>query len=651
MYSDVIVGDPSFDNGQTVEGRAYVFYGSATGLSFTPGWIVESDQAYASFGRSVATAGDVNGDGYSDVIVGAYVFDGGQEDEGRVFVYHGSAGGLGTSPAWIAEGNQEDLYFGVSVATAGDVNGDGFSDVIVGATGFVYLNQPVGWAFVYHGSASGLSSTPHWTADGGQEDSNFGVSVASAGDVNGDGFSDVIVGASLYSNGQQNEGRALLYHGSASGLSLTPTWTAESDQLGANFGGSVANAGDVNGDDFSDLIVAAPSYTSGQDDEGRATVYHGSATGLGIPNWTAEGDQEGAHFGSSVATAGDVNGDGFSDVIVGAVNYDGAFTDQGRTLVYHGSSISLSSAPAKIVEIAQSGANLGRSVATAGDVNGDGYSDVVIGVPLYDGEVGRGLTIGYFGNENDGLDRIPRQSRTDDSAPISLLGTSDSPSSFLLKALGRTAAGRGWVRLQLEVKPLGIPFDGSGLASGDFLDTGAPVQGIGSAVPLSELASGLAPDTPYRWRLRILSDSPFFPSTPWLAFADNNRTETDLRTGAAPSGVEAAAGTPVASLSIPVPRPNPFTRSTDIEYALPQAGRVRLAVYEVTGRECAVLVDGEQDAGRQRVRWDGRHAAGGRLPQASTTPGSPRPARSSRASSFSLHERSRAFHQVMKGRR
>jgi sulfite reductase alpha subunit-like flavoprotein len=135
-YSDVIVGAPYYDNGQTNEGRAYVYHGSATGLSTSSAWTAESNQSYAYFGRLVASAGDVNGDGYSDVIVGAHAYDNGQNNEGRAYVYHGSATGLSTSFAWTAESNQTDAYFGWSVASAGDVNGDGYSDVIVGARAY-----------------------------------------------------------------------------------------------------------------------------------------------------------------------------------------------------------------------------------------------------------------------------------------------------------------------------------------------------------------------------------------------------------------------------------------------------------------------------------------------------------------------------------
>src|SRR5206468_1844262 len=120
------------------------------------------------------------------------------------------------------------------------------------------------------GSASGLATSPAWTAESNQANAQFGSAVATAGDVNGDGYADVIVGASLFDNGETYEGRAFVYLGSASGLVTSPVWTAESDQAGALFGSSVATAGDVNGDGFSDVIVGASSYDNGQTNEGRA---------------------------------------------------------------------------------------------------------------------------------------------------------------------------------------------------------------------------------------------------------------------------------------------------------------------------------------------------------------------------------------------
>ncbi|MGH9785139.1 MAG: integrin alpha, partial [Terriglobia bacterium] len=400
--SDVIIGAPVYDNDQVNEGRAFVWYGSSgsgLGLNGTPSnadWLAEGDQTEARLGTSVATAGDVNGDGVSDIIVGGFAYN----DEGRAFVWHGSSGsGLGqngtpSNADWSAESNQVGSEFGSSVATAGDVNGDGFSDVIIGAYWFDNPTQDEGRVFVWHGGSNGLGAngTPNnadWTAESNQGASQFGFSVATAGDVNGDGFGDVIIGAPAYTNGQTNEGRAFAYHGSASGLSTLPSWTAETNNAFDLYGTSVATAGDVNGDGFSDVIVGAPGFTNGQNGEGAAFAYHGSAGGLATSSgWTKEGDLKGAQFGTSVATAGDVNGDGFSDVIVGAPLYDAGQTDEGRAFLYIGSTSGLPTTAAWTAESNHVGevqpAQFGQSVGTAGDVNGDGFSDVIVGAPGWD---------------------------------------------------------------------------------------------------------------------------------------------------------------------------------------------------------------------------------------------------------------------------
>ncbi len=337
-YSDVIIGAPYYDNGQTDEGRAYVYYGSASGLSATANWTAESDQISAWFGYSVSTAGDVNGDGYSEIIIGAPSYDNGQTNEGRAYVYHGSAGGLSTTANWMAESDQASAWFGNSVSTAGDVNGDGYSDVIIGAPSYDNGETDEGRVYVYYGSSSGLSVASNWSAECNQANASFGVSVSTAGDVNGDGYSDVIIGAYIYDNGQTDEGRAFVYHGSSSGLSATANWTGESNQAGAYFGFSVSTAGDVNGDGYSDIVIGAFYYTNGETNEGRAYVYHGSASGLLVtPNWTAESDQIGAFFGVSISTVGDVNGDGYSDIIVGATWYKNGETAEGKAFIYYGS--------------------------------------------------------------------------------------------------------------------------------------------------------------------------------------------------------------------------------------------------------------------------------------------------------------------------
>ena len=345
-------------------------------LTTSAEWIAEGDQDHAYFGCSVSTAGDVNGDGYSDVIVGASGYDGG----GRVCVYYGSATGLPAAASWTLNGDPKvGVRIGYPVSTAGDVNGDGYSDVIIGAPDYGYgVSSGSGRVFVYYGSASGLSATANWWAYGKQVEF-FGDSVSTAGDVNGDGYSDVIIGARLHGS-SQSEGRAYVYYGSASGLSATPNWTADGDQPNGYFGVSVSTAGDVNGDGYSDVIVGASGYDGSQ---GRVFVYHGSASGLSAtPNWTADGDQPNAYFGGC-ATAGDVNGDGYSDVIVRAWGYDNGLAKAGRVFVYHGSASRLSATPAWTADGGQANAYFGSSVSMAGDVNGDGYDDIIVGAPHY----------------------------------------------------------------------------------------------------------------------------------------------------------------------------------------------------------------------------------------------------------------------------
>ena len=387
-------------------------------------WTATGDREGASFGTSVAGAGDVNGDGYADVIVGApsYTSDPvNQSGEGAVFVFYGSPSGLSATPDWMVESNQADAAFGTSVSTAGDVNGDGFDDVIVGAPGFSNGQDNEGAAFVYYGSATGLSPSQNKVVMSNQSASNFGWSVATAGDVDGDGYSEVIVGAPDYDNGQENEGAVFVYRGSAAGLDTTLKWTAELDQANAVFGTSVATAGDVNGDGYADVIIGAPGYTNDHSKEGAAFVYHGSKeNGLSTvpsspagpipnPDWRVESDQENAGLGWSVATAGDVNKDGYAEVIVGAPWYRNGQTDRGAAFVYHGSASGLNSTFNWSSESNQENAGLGWSVATADDVNKDGYSDVVIGAPWYDaGENSEsGAAFLYHGGSDGSFYLIP----------------------------------------------------------------------------------------------------------------------------------------------------------------------------------------------------------------------------------------------------
>lgn len=412
-YSDLVAGAPNYGNFQYNEGAVYIYHGSSTGVSSTPAVILESNQNYGCLGCSVACAGDVNGDGYSDIIAGAYTYSNGQSYEGGAFVYHGSSSGVSSTPALLLESNQSTANFGASVSGAGDLNGDGYSDVVVGANLYDNGQTDEGAAFIYHGSSSGVSSTPVIQLERNQAGAYMGFSVSFAGDVNGDGYSDVVVGANYYDNGQTDEGAAFIYQGSSSGVSSTPALLLESNQGSARFGGSVSGAGDVNGDGYGDLIVGAGYYSNGQASEGAAFVYQGSSTGVvGTAASMIESDQANAIlggflFGEGVSSAGDLNGDGYSDIVIGCLLYDNGQTDEGASLVFHGSSNGVATTASKNLESDQASAYFGVSVSSAGDVNGDGYSDLIVGAPQYsNGQSNEGAIFIYYGS-SAGLSGTP----------------------------------------------------------------------------------------------------------------------------------------------------------------------------------------------------------------------------------------------------
>ncbi len=425
-------------------------------VSSAPGesvWRIEGGQDRAHLGRSLATA-DVNGDGYGDLIVGAPGYDDAFPGEGRVTAYHGSPTGLSPTASWTRWGRQRGARFGAVVANAGDVNGDGYDDIVVGAPEADSLNSPMNPHFVgpvegvthyatdegrvqlYLGSPSGLSTQAQRTVRGIEFGERLGSAVAGAGDVDGDGYDDVLVGATGKSDGR---GGVFLFPGGPTGMHALPDWISIGS-AGTGWGSVVGPAGDVDGDGYADILGGMPQSVGCN----RMLLFRGSASGPGVSEPVSEGLAElgpsgdfdldgeieqlfvtsgcptaavrwrrldGAGSGSlpiqgqpAAVMAGDWNGDGRIDIAAGSPGFEqGPF--QGRVFVYlnrPGSTFSPAAA-FPVYDGDQAGAGWGQALASI-DVDGDGSDELFVAAPRQDAGQAEEGTVTLFPGWSEELD-------------------------------------------------------------------------------------------------------------------------------------------------------------------------------------------------------------------------------------------------------
>jgi hypothetical protein len=380
-FDDLIVGAVGADaNGNSYSGASYVVFGKANNTSVnlsalgTGGFVINGAAAGDRSGRSVSSAGDVNGDGLDDLIVGAYYADPNGDKSGASYVVFGKAGGAKVELSDIASGtstlgfviNGAAIYdrSGFSVSSAGDVNNDGLDDLIVGAWGAdPNGNSYSGASYVVFGKANNTSvnlsalGTGGFVINGAAAGDLSGYSVSSAGDVNGDGLDDLIVGAkNAAPNGITNAGASYVVFGKAGGTPINLSDVAGGNSnlgfvingAGANdqSGRSVRSAGDVNGDGLDDLIIGARYADANGTDSGASYVVFGKTDGTKVElsaivsgdggGFVINGASANDQSGQSVSSAGDVNGDGFDDLIVGAAYADPNGSNSGSSYVVYG---------------------------------------------------------------------------------------------------------------------------------------------------------------------------------------------------------------------------------------------------------------------------------------------------------------------------
>lgn len=356
---DVLAGAPWADDLGLDAGHARVFGRNGQVLLTLRG-----TAAGDHFGTSVAGAGDVNADGWPDLIVGAPEADPNGISSGRTQVFSGRDG----SVLYSIDGQAAGDECGYAVGGAGDLNRDGYADFIVGSHLADAPRPDTGVARVFSGRDGSLM----FNLRGDVEGDHFGAWVGEVGDVNADGTTDFMVTAPWSDVGFIKSGSARVFSGRDA--SILYTWHGEG--AGHEFGTAFAKCGDLDGDGHADLFVAEPEHKLFGDDSGAVQIFSGR-TGARLR--TLHGSAAYEYFGLTIG-AGDCDGDGVADLVIGAFLHDGGAANGGAVFVYSGATFARIFAGYGSSNTEQ----LGRGVDFIGDINGDGFGDFAAGIPKYD---------------------------------------------------------------------------------------------------------------------------------------------------------------------------------------------------------------------------------------------------------------------------
>ncbi len=611
-FSEHLVTAPLYDVGGNADaGKVWLIYGN----NAFPDWTRTGATAFEYYGVAAAAAGDVNGDGYDDVIIGASNYDGPSQNRGKVELFYGSATGL-VGPVWTSTQNRSNAQDGGALASAGDVNNDGYADFLSGARGWSLPTSGAGRVMLYLGSPTVPSTTPAWDFFGENSDDHMGHAVTGTGDINADGYDDILVTASGYGSFL---GRIYLFLGSATGLAATPQWTLTGPSSGASLGSSIDEAGDVNGDGLADFIVGTPGYRDASiagSNHGRAQLFLGHASGNPVTSpWEYVGSTSSVYVGRGVGGAGDVNGDGYSDILVGSYLDETLADNAGAAFLFLGHPTSVSTTPAWSFHGSEQDELAGAWVASAGDVNGDGFSEFLVsrGRDTCGGLDDAGSHLLVLGNSSKGAPPSrPRMRAYDDSGPRARLNT--VPGWF--RMVGTDAwmsIGRTDLRVEYRIAEVGTSLDAAPLLTATGWTFTDPPAGRSSSADVHALVGPLIEGTSYTYRMRYATRDPFFPHSPWFSNQPSVPSLKQVRGGAT-----LASADPGPSVTTPVTArvtPNPFRSGALVRFQQERDGPVLLEVFDVAGRRVATLPEVWIPAGPASVGWDGRAADGGQAPE------------------------------------